>query len=718
MKNRKKIVLLGLTSVLSASLLAVTLFANFGDGLSFPKADVPYSCEYYFDEDNGYTSLYELNKSKVDTGNNINNAKTWGTVTCNYANSNGTQFTSIIQSTDKNGHVSSTSLYNIPNESCYVQGTMVTVTGTFKDYNGMSQMQNCTVTKDVNSNPYPPEPYLLTTTPTQSDPNYLDYRYMGTRLVRIENVSLGDVGNSFTWATFQDNSRIKLYYYNVNNINFIKSKLNDVKDEGNANVEGYLVWYTNNEEFQIYLRDPDDITLVGDGELTINNYEMVYFKGDSFITPQVKLVESNGTETDVTSECTFTGFDSSTVGFKRITVTYQQYSTYFDVYIVRDPDELHRDSEIVYFEIENPRDTGNYGESSYYEYYRAVPEEVNLCKLLPLESRTSVDTLGGSLLNTTRFPDIDYVDIVYSTNKSSGSNAPRLYYGENNYDDGYIQLSYSTSLRAELLDLNSYNANWFRLDSGDAELTLNLMTFHYSGDTTPHGSEFTFKNANYGQNRIAPTVYSGELVDGESTVTVPISFNKNTGTITSTYTYTYYSYEYVAAHPEYADEAAMTASIDVANYFMAFGCAPANYGGTGDYKPSAMRDGKSLPSVDQVNNLFGSDARRVSEYHRDDGYLTSVPFYGDVPTYYEFDIDVTGTYTTSNRSVGRLVGISTGFDVADYGYGSQPVCLYTDDHYATFCEYNNCFEYMPRFNAERYIAGAVWSLPTTYAVHY
>ena len=711
MKNKKKVILLGLTSVLSASLLAVTLFANFDRSLFFSKADVPYSCEYYFDEDNGYTSLYELNKTKIDNGSDINSIKTWGTVTCNYTNSGLN--VAIIQSTDKNGHLSAATVYGVDQ---YPIGSMVTAVGRMSAINGLSQIKDATLTLNKSENPYPPELFLLNSVPDSDDDNFDEYRYMGARKVKITNAAITSVNNNDAYAQLTNGDEVLLYFNYVSTKTAIKNRINELRAQGNLDVTGYLAY--NAGYFQIWVRDPNDVTQTIQAELVINNYEMVYFKGDSFITPQVKLVESNGTETDVTSECTFTGFDSSTVGFKRITVTYQQYSTYFDVYIVRDPDELHRDSELVYFEIDNPRDTGNYGENSFYEYYRAVPEEVNLCKLLPLESRTSVDTLGGSLLNTTRFPDIDYVDIVYSTNKSSGSNAPRLYYGENNYDDGYIQLSYSTSLRAELLDLNSYNANWFRLDSGDAELTLNLMVCHYSGDTTPHGSEFTFKNANYGQERIAPTVYSGELVDGVSSVSVPISFNKNTGTITSTYTYTYYSYEYVAAHPDCADDAAMTSSIDVANYFMAFGCAPANYGGSGDTKPSAMRDGKELPSVSQVNSLFGNDARRISEYHRDDGYLTAVPFYGTTPTYYEFDIDVTGTYTTSNRSVGRLVGISTGFDVADYGYGSQPVCLYTDDHYATFCEYNNCFEYMPRFNAERYIAGAVWSLPTTYAVHY
>ena len=55
-------------------------------------------------------------------------------------------------------------------------------------------------------------------------------------------------------------------------------------------------------------------------------------------------------------------------------------------------------------------------------------------------------------------------------------------------------------------------------------------------------------------------------------------------------------------------------------------------------------------------------------------------------------------YSPNSRSVGRLVVFTNGFD--SDGYSNSPVIVYTDDHYATFKEYNNAGEFLERFNAE------------------
>lgn len=211
--------------------------------------------------------------------------------------------------------------------------------------------------------------------------------------------------------------------------------------------------------------------------------------------------------------------------------------------------------------------------------------------------------------------------------------------------------------------------------------------------------------------RISPTVYSGDLIDGVSYIDVPTSFDVNTLTVTSTKRYTYYSYEYVSENPEYISAATITDPVDVCNYFQAFGCAPANYGTNNTVYP--LRDGKTLPSKSEVNSLFGSDARTISQYSSKTGYATSVPFYGTYPTYYELDINTNGQYSTSSRQVGRIVAWATGFKGNDYGNGSQVVCTYTDDHYATFKEYNNYGGFLSRFNASFKIAGCVRGNPTT-----
>ena len=717
-KNKKKIVLLSLTSLLSVSLLVITGLISFShNGLFSTKADVPYSCEYYFDEDNGYTSLYELNKSKVDTGNNINNAKTWGTVTCNYANSNADVFTSIIQSTDKNGHVSSTTLYNIPQNSCYVPGTMVTVTGVFKDYNGMSQMQNCVVTRNVNSNPYPPVPYLLETTPLTNSARYKEYRYMGTRLVRIENVSLGNVGNQFTWATLPDNSQIKLYYSSISNISFIKNKLTEVKNNGNANVEGYLVYYTNNSEFQIYLRDPDNITpntSVYLSEISIGIAKTEYNVGDTFEAPNVYAVYSDGTSELVTDGVTFTGYNMNVAGSYTVIVSYQGVTTNYQINVSGGSQNLY--SESVFISGIGSYSTGNYGQSGNFEYYRGVRSSGNVIKLLPLATTQGIDTLGGSLYNINPYMDIDCIDITYSTSGSNGQGNSTLYFGENHYCDDYVYLPFSTSSTSRSIDLTGDDVNYFKIDSCNTELTIESLTIYYSGENTSNGYAFANKDANQGQTRREPTIYSGNLVDGVSYVDVPTNVNG-----TQTKRYTYYSYQYVEDHPQYVSVAAMTSAVDVSNYYLAFGCAPANFGikNRNNDNVDPLRDGLTLPLKSEVDDLFGDDARIIQEFSRTNGYATSVPYYDYTdyenypPVYYEFDIDVTGAYSTSSRGVGRIVAWSTGYLAPGYGAGTQPVCTFTDDHYATFAEYNNYGGFMPRFNAERLVAGALWSAPTT-----
>lgn len=65
-----------------------------------------------------------------------------------------------------------------------------------------------------------------------------------------------------------------------------------------------------------------------------------------------------------------------------------------------------------------------------------------------------------------------------------------------------------------------------------------------------------------------------------------------------------------------------------------------------------------------------------------------VPYnYGSNFIYYECDIDLDGTYNKSNRGVCKVVVWFNGFS-AD-GYDESPVAVYTDDHYATFQEYDH-----------------------------
>ena len=56
--------------------------------------------------------------------------------------------------------------------------------------------------------------------------------------------------------------------------------------------------------------------------LTVTNAKTVYEINDSFVTPAVTAHWSTGEETDVTAECTFTGFSSAAAGVCQITVSH------------------------------------------------------------------------------------------------------------------------------------------------------------------------------------------------------------------------------------------------------------------------------------------------------------------------------------------------------------------------------------------------------------
>ena len=917
------------------------------------------SCDYYFDDE--YTSLNMLNTIRLTTGVDITQEssgcekwKTWGTVTCNYRN--GSIYSSFIQSTDKYGNVGATCLYNIGVANQYPVGSVVTVSGTMTLFNGMSEITGCTITKDYDTNPSPVQSWEIDHVPTKNDSEFTEYRYYGTRLVNISNVSLGDPKNSKqVTATLPNGKTILLFYDSISNKTAINNKVIQLKGSS-VNVKGYLTCFSinnssTNPTLQVLLRDPNDLTIaestaelesitastsktfeynstvnisdfsvtahysdntnvvvsnativgaidtsiLGNKTVTIsytNNGKTVtttcqisvqdtitsihaddpitvYAQDESFITPTVYGESYGMVDTDITNEVTFdnfhsdythsdyvyiyytnslgremystyeyhisevsalfaedakfefelnepydypsvtanfkydpsldidvtsrvsySGFDSSSSGECDISISLGNYTYTYTVTIAEErtvqyievinpytayylhesfiaPDVLAHFSDgtseyvyvgvtfegfdsssagtdrvFVYYEdvytyywysvqesggdyetisLNSQNDfgigsknTGNYGGKTIdyidYEYYRAVKSSGNIMKIIP-QTPVEEPTLEGALYNTSAIKDIDRIIVRYKTSSNYGSSKSKLYYGENSYEDGYITLDYSTSFTTKDIDLSSYNINYFKFTSGDVELFINSIDIYYSDTNTPHGSSFINKNANEGEYRLTPTVYSGTLVSGESTVSVPVSYNISTHQVTEYKTYTYYSYEYVYEHQYLIEDAAMTDPFDVCNYFMAFGCAPANYGANNTVKP--LRDGLTLPSKSDVSELFGDSARTISQYSKTDGYATALPYYGEKPNYYELDIDTSGLYSINSRQVGRIVAFASGFNILEYGYGNQCVCLYTDDHYATFKEFNNYGGFMPRFNAELNVACAIWSNPIT-----
>lgn len=114
----------------------------------------------------------------------------------------------------------------------------------------------------------------------------------------------------------------------------------------------------------------------------------------------------------------------------------------------------------------------------------------------------------------------------------------------------------------------------------------------------------------------------------------------------------------------------------VALYYLAFRTFPPNY--------------LSIKNKKQVTK--NTDLRCVSTYYKGTSHTYDYTkalgtFQNEINgTYYEFDIALSSSYSGSNRGAGRLVVVEEG--LTSY-QGDGPVCFYTKDHYADFCEFYN-----------------------------
>lgn len=288
------------------------------------------------------------------------------------------------------------------------------------------------------------------------------------------------------------------------------------------------------------------------------------------------------------------------------------------------------------------------------------------------------NNLQGALYNDTPINGIKKITVTYQS--TGGLN---VCYGVSKAR-GYSTTLASASSATTVTVNCSVASCYFSVETNGATAKITSIVIGYNSSLTTNTT--TSDTAN---KRIAPTVYSGTLEDGVSSVTVPnsITITGNTYTVNSTKTYTYYSYDYCASNTGVISSAAMTDPVDISNYYIAFKAIPANFGGSGTSETCA--------TVSNVNSIFGDDARKISEYTRTDGYAVSVPYTS--ASYYEFDVALLSAYTTSNRGTGRLVMWRTGWSCYSDG---APVATYTDDHYATFAEYLNYGSFGERFDAE------------------
>lgn len=345
--------------------------------------------------------------------------------------------------------------------------------------------------------------------------------------------------------------------------------------------------------------------------------------------------------------------------------------------------------------------TGNYGSSTqnnytfeYYRAYRPEDETAYCMQLLPYIASASDGTLPGSLYNTVPIYGIQSVSITY---KSTA--AATLYTG----DDRIAQMTAYTLPASSGYQTETFSVdtdNFLKIDANAAALYIQALSVTYTNAYSPYNSGQNLSGS--GDYRLNGVTFNGTLVAGQSAVNVPIQVTYDGGSyqITQTKTYTYYTLEYMQAHPNVSLlAAAMLSPQDVAAYYTAFKQFPANY---------------ALKSVDYswegVEAVFGDYTRYVSQYSRTTGYASHVPYKASDTTYFEFDIAL-DNYGASSRGVGRVVAWRAGWDVA--GYNDAPVCVYTDDHYASFQEYLNDGTFSKRFDAEMNVTNTVYASAQT-----
>jgi len=331
-----------------------------------------------------------------------------------------------------------------------------------------------------------------------------------------------------------------------------------------------------------------------------------------------------------------------------------------------------------------------------YGFYRVAEDYSHngMILLYPSTDYYDYQTLAGAIFNDTPISGIKKITVSYI---STGGLV--IDYGPTKIR-GYSQTLASTGTTNWTTTTISCNiiSRYFSVETNGEEASIKSITIGYNSSLTNDTS--TIENSDY---RIAPAVYSGALVDGVSTVSVPddITIIGDSYTINSYRSYTYYSFDYVFNHHSSLDLSAiaMTDPIDVANYYIAFHAIPANYG----YGRTVSED---CGDIDSVKNLFGSDARQISQYNRTDGYAMAVPWNaqngGSTPMYYEFDIGLNSSYSPYSRGVGRIVMWVYGWNCYS---DDTPVAVYTDDHYTTFSEYLNDGQFGSRFDSQPYSDG-------------
>jgi len=336
-----------------------------------------------------------------------------------------------------------------------------------------------------------------------------------------------------------------------------------------------------------------------------------------------------------------------------------------------------------------------------YEGYRIGVDEDDDEELFVLRGCPEyeyIEPLSGSIANIDPLDGISSLSVCYESDSDF-----YILYGNDKND---LEYSYKVEGSEQYVEKDVdfvKDASYFRIEAESDDLSISSLELVCNGG----GVDETKEHMVLGSRYVPDTDYSPK--EGE-VLSAPVCTIDDEGNVTEVTwkEYTYHSFDFVQNEVmiKGADEAeyALTDPVDVANYFVLFNRIPANYGVSTqkEYYKDTKIQGMTV-NVDEVYEVFGREyTRQVSEYSRDDGYTTNVPIREDNDTktgalYYEFDVDLDGSYSTRNRGTGRVVGFVGGFITNE---DDTNVAVYTDDHYATFTEYNNCGSWNERFDAQ------------------
>lgn len=260
--KQKSIVSIFIATLTTIAVIGIGLESKDYFGYTDTRANFTRDCSYYFADQNGYTSLYEINQNYYNQ-QSATSYKTWGTVTSVFRDASN-NFNFYIQSTDKNNNVAAMSVFQSARTDI-VEGNVVTITGGVTAYNNLLEFSNPIIEIDTMTNLSPVTTYETTSSFWTNGTNstsleFINVQSMGTRKVAIRNGVITHV-SSGNATIISGSLSIPIYYGNLANTSSIATKITAVSG---SSVD--VIGFTNANKtsggaakLQLLIRDARDI---------------------------------------------------------------------------------------------------------------------------------------------------------------------------------------------------------------------------------------------------------------------------------------------------------------------------------------------------------------------------------------------------------------------------------------------------------------------------